>query len=67
MSDLKFLKTQVPYISLKINKIINKYKDFIINDIDDKDVQVLSKFIEDYYEYIFELLFFLCRIKNGNL
>ncbi|KAG4093427.1 hypothetical protein H8356DRAFT_948905 [Neocallimastix lanati (nom. inval.)] len=29
------------------------------------DIQVLSKLIDDFYEYVYELLSFLCGIKNA--
>jgi len=64
MSDLIFLN-KIPKISSKIYRIVNKYKDLLIKDDNKRDKQVLSKLIEDYYEYVYELLFFLCRVKNG--
>ncbi|KAG4106451.1 hypothetical protein H8356DRAFT_1629126 [Neocallimastix lanati (nom. inval.)] len=64
MSDLIFLN-KIPKISSKIYRIVNKYKDLLIKDDNKRDKQVLSKLIEDYYEYVYELLFFLCRVKNA--
>eukprot|EP00833_Pecoramyces_ruminatium_P002919 jgi/Orpsp1_1/1176951/evm.model.c7180000059609.1 len=66
MSDFNFFKTQMPDISSKFHKIIKMYKDLIVDDEkEETKKQILHKFIQDYYEYVFELLYFICRIKNA--